>query len=103
MKKLLFALALTLIGGASLSTAPSANAAPAAFGIAQAADLKGGIQLAGYHHHGYWYWKRHHRYYRNDFEVFGDGFRHFPSGYYKGYCYDHPYHWWCRKHFHRGY
>jgi hypothetical protein len=102
MKKILFALALTMIGGASLSMVSTANAASAPVaGIGEAAEAKGAVQLVhdGY---GYWRWKRYHRD-RHDFEVFGDGFRSFPSGYYKGFCYDYPDHWWCRKYFRKGY
>ena len=98
MKKMLFALALTLVGGASLSTVSTANAAPIA-SIGQANEAKGGVQLV---HDGYGYWRWRH-YHRHDYEVFGDGFRFFPHGYYKGFCYDYPGHWWCRKYFHRGY
>jgi hypothetical protein len=102
MKKLLFALALMMIGGVSLSTASTANAAPALAGIGQASEAAGGIQLVGGyhgHHRGYRY---HHRYYRYGY--------HYKPYYnydwyppYKGYCYDYPYHWWCKKYFHKGY
>jgi hypothetical protein len=91
-----------MIGGVSLSTAPTANAAPAPAGIGQASEAQGGIQLVGGyhgHHRGYRY---HHRYYRYGY--------HYKPYYnydwyppYKGYCYDYPYHWWCKKYFHKGY
>lgn len=107
MKKLLFALALMMIGGASLSTASTANAAPAIASIGQAAEAKGGIQLVG-GHHGY---RRHyghygHRYYRHYGHYNYRPYYNYHANWYppyEGYCYDNPYHWWCKKYFHNGY
>lgn len=96
MKKLIFALALLVMGGASLSTASAASISPAATTISEAAQSDSALQLAGgyrhrhyghrYHYNNYHYRKRHHGY---------------PHGYYKGFCYDYPYHWWCKKYFYK--
>ena len=96
MKKLLFALALLLTGGAaSLSTASNANAAPALASISQVAEAKGDIQLV----HGWKYKKNKWSYYYKPYYYYRSKW----SPPYKGFCYDYPHHWWCKKYFFKSY
>jgi hypothetical protein len=96
MKKLIFAIALLVMGGASLSTASAASIAPAATTIGQAAEADGMLQLTGGRHH-------HRRHYGYRHFNYGGGYGWYPYGYYDGYCYEHPYHWWCKKYFFKRY
>jgi hypothetical protein len=100
MKKLIFALALLVMGGASLSTASAASISPAAATISEAARSDGMLQLTGGNHHR----RKYFRYggHRRDF-FYAKGFSWYPYGYYDGYCYDHPYHWWCKRYFYKRY
>lgn len=101
MKKLIFALALLVMGGASLSTAHAASISPAAATISEAAQSDSALQLTGGGHHRR---HKHFRYggHRRDF-FYSKGYDWYPYGYYDGYCYEHPYHWWCKKHFFKRY
>jgi hypothetical protein len=99
MKKIIIAIAFVLAGGAALSTANAASLAPAVATIAEAAqsgDTK--LQLVG----GYGYKKRYrgHRYHFKG-GYHGKRFKFYPRGYYKGFCYDKPYHWWCKQNFNK--
>ena len=96
MKKLIFAIALLVMGGASLSTASAASLSPAAAMIGQAAEAEGTLQLTGGRHHHRHFGHRRHFY-------SGGGYGWHPYGYYDGYCYDRPYHWWCKKYFFKRY
>ena len=98
MKKLIFALALLVMGGASLSTASAAGIAPAAATINEAAQSDSVLQLTGGHGH-----RRHHNRYYNNYYYHHKGYSSYPYGYYDGYCYEHPYHWWCKKYFFKKY
>lgn len=105
MKKMIFAIALLIMGGFSLSTASTANALPAIAAVSGAAEAGTELQLVGggyYHHrkrHGFkkfhsrWHYGKHH----------GKGYGFYPKGYYKGFCYDYPYHGWCKKYFFKKY
>ena len=80
MKKLIFALALLVMGGASLSTAASAaSISPAAATISEAAQSDSALQLTGGGHHR----RKHFRYggYRHN-----KGYSGYPYGYYDGFC-----------------
>lgn len=90
MKKIILALAVILMGGATLSTA---NAAPAPASVIQAVaevqDTASSIEKVGHYKRKYY---RHHykpHYYK----------KWYPP--YDGFCYDYPYHWWCKKYFHK--
>ena len=101
MKKLIFALALLVMGGASLSTAASAaSISPAAATISEAAQSDSALQLTGGGHHRRRYFRyggyRHNSFYRK-------GYSGYPYGYYDGFCYDRPYHWWCKRYFFKNY
>jgi len=83
MKKILLALALILMGGATLSTAQAANAAPAAMSIAQAAQADNGLQLVhGWKHRKRWGWRHKSKW--------------SPKCYYKGHWYSA---WYFKKKF----
>jgi hypothetical protein len=97
MKKLIFAIALLVMGGASLSTASAASISPAAATIGQAAEADGALQLTGGRHHN------RHRHYGYRHFNYGGGYGWYPYGYYDGYCYEHPYNWWCKKYFFKRY
>lgn len=86
MKKLIFALALLVMGGASISTASAASISPAATTISDVAQSDGALQLTG------GYYGRRHYYYGG-----------YPYRYYDGFCYDYPYHWRCKRYYYRNY
>ncbi len=94
MKKTIIALAVLMMGAASLSTA---NAMPAS-SIGEAVKAETGLQLTGGHFKHRHFRRRHfhNRYYRRHFDWY-------PSGYYNGFCYAHPYNHWCRRYFFRNY
>jgi hypothetical protein len=99
MKKLIFALALLVMGGASLSTASAASISPAAATINEAAQSDSALQLTGGGHR----YRHHNRYHYNNYYYHHKGYSSYPYGYYDGYCYKHPYHWWCQKYFYKKY
>jgi hypothetical protein len=95
MKKLIFALALLMMGGVSLSTAEAATALPAASSISEAVKADGGLEQVGHRgHHRH----RHYRHYHKG-HYYNYGYKRYPYGYYDGFCYDNPYHWWCKRYF----
>jgi len=100
MKKLIFAFALLVMGGASLSTANAASIAPAAATISEAAQSDSALQLTGggHHHRKHFRYGSHRRYF-----FYSKGSEWYPYGYYDGFCYDRPYHWWCKKYFFKRY
>ncbi len=101
MKKIMLILALLIMGGFSLSTVSSAKAMPAPAGIAATTAADSGLQLIGGHRrHGRFRWK--HAGFRRGIYL-GSGHDFYPRGYYKGFCYDYPYHWWCKKYFFKQY
>lgn len=77
MKKIIFALAMLIMGGVSLSTASQANAAPisSVAAISEAVQQADGVEKVTYKH------------------------KYYPKGYYKGFCWDYRGHWWCKRHF----
>jgi hypothetical protein len=101
MKKLIFALALLIMGGASLSTASAASLSPAVASIIEAGQSDSALQLTGGRHHRYHH--KHFRYSGYRHFYYGKGYNWHPYGYYDGYCYEHPYHWWCKKYFFKRY
>jgi hypothetical protein len=102
MKKIVLALALIVMGGASLSTANAATVKPATIGAAVTIEDTG-LQLTG-GRHGHRGYHRYSHYYKKHWGYGGYGhYSYYPRGYYKGYCYDYPYHWWCKKYFYKKY
>ena len=100
MKKLIFALALLVMGGASLSTASAASISPAAPTINEVAQNESMLQLTGgrHRHRGHGHGHHRHRYYSH---YHRKGYGGYPHGYYKGFCYDYPYHWRCKRYFYK--
>lgn len=105
MKKIIFALALLMMGGFSLSTASTANALPAMPAVAGTAEAGAALQLVGgrrFHHRSHrGFVKFHGR--KHYGKHYGKGYGWYPKGYYKGFCYDYPYHGWCKKYFYKKY
>ena len=100
MKKLIFALALLVMGGASLSTASAASISPAAPTINEVAQSDSALQLTGgrHRHRGHGHGHHRHRHYSH---YHRKGYGGYPYGYYKGFCYDYPRHWRCKKYFYK--
>jgi hypothetical protein len=97
MKRIVFIVVLLILGGTSLSTAPTANAMPAPQSIGQVAGAKSGVQQAHwwrhhyYGHHGRYYYRPYyyrHGYYHDDYYW---KHRHW-YGYHHKRCHDG----WCR-------
>jgi hypothetical protein len=104
MKNIILALTVILMGGATLSTA---NAAPAPASVIQAVaevqDASASLQqVGGYKRH----YKRHYynHYYKHNYykpHYYKGHYNWYPP--YKGFCYDYPYHWWCKKYYNKHY
>jgi hypothetical protein len=97
MKRTILAIALLTMGGASLSTVSTASAMPAAASISQAAQADGALQLVGGWRHNKFFFGHHRGFHKGRFH--GKRFKWYPRGYYRDFCYDYPYHWWCKKYF----
>jgi hypothetical protein len=114
MRKLVYALALLMMGGASLPAASAASVLPVASPVGKTVKAGGGLQLAyyrdhrrhfnnGYYNHGYYNRSRYAYYNRHRGFFFHGSFIFYPSGYYYGYCYDYPRDPWCRQYFYDRY
>lgn len=100
MKKIIIALAFVFAGGATLSTANAASVVPAVATMAEAVQTGGDANLQLVGSYGYGHKKRHwgDSYYHKG-GYYKKNFKYYPRGYYKGFCYDKPYHGWCKKNF----
>jgi len=91
MKKIVLALALILMGGATLSTASAASAVPVQAGIAAIAQADSNLQLVGgWKHRKRWGWRRHNKHYGHY------GRRSHGKCFYKGHWYSG---WYFKKKF----
>ncbi|WP_088347428.1 MULTISPECIES: hypothetical protein [Rhodomicrobium] len=95
MKTFIILLSALTLGALSLSTIAKAEPATQISAISVEAGAAAPLLLAGY--------GGHYRYRRDYRDAFGEGFGWYPHGYYRGFCYDRPYHWWCRRYFFRRY
>jgi hypothetical protein len=115
MRKRVFALALLIMGGASLSTA-SAASVPVVSPVSKAVQASDNLQLAHYRNHrryygghyrpsysGYYGGHRYGYYNRHRGFFFHGSFILYPYGYYPGYCYDYPRDGWCDRYFYDRY
>lgn len=101
MKKLVFALAVLICGGLSLSTVSNANAAPVVSGIAEAGQNRDALQPVGgwRDKHGYDPYYQKISSHRKKGFWFKGHFIEYPKGYHKNFCYRNKGHWWCKKYF----